>query len=139
MSWEKNYLKDIKSYSNIYFTFDDGSKGKLIGNWKLDYPSIPCIDDVLLVDGFTTNIMSISQLYDQYFMSTSMELNAQSHIKNILDEWRGPVQQTIATCDKSMPHSCLISKTGESELRHRKHGNLNLKSMKCIFGKKDIE
>lgn len=57
---ENNYLKDLKPYSNFYVTFGDGSKGKIIRKGKLNYPGLPNLYDVLFVEGFTTNIISIN-------------------------------------------------------------------------------
>lgn len=57
-------MKDNKSYSNRYVTLGDGAKGNIIGKWKLDYPGLPFHNDVLLVDGLTTNLNRINQLYD---------------------------------------------------------------------------
>lgn len=65
MTKERNYLKDIKLYSNNYVTFVNGAKGKIIGKGKIDYHGIPFFNHVLLVNGITTNLISISQLYDQ--------------------------------------------------------------------------
>lgn len=61
----KNYLKDLKPYSNFYVTFGDDSKGKIIGKGKLKYPGLPNLYDVLFVEGFTKNLTSISQPCDQ--------------------------------------------------------------------------
>lgn len=41
------------------------AKGKNIGKWKLDYPSLHCLNDMLLVKGLTVDIITISQLGDQ--------------------------------------------------------------------------
>lgn len=62
---EKNYLKDLKPYSNSSVTFGDGVKGKIIGKWKIDHSCLPILDDVLLIECATTNLISINQLCDQ--------------------------------------------------------------------------
>lgn len=66
MNEEKNHLKDIKSYYKIYVLSGDGSKGKIISKRKLDYPGLPCLNGVLLVDGITSNLISISKLCNRY-------------------------------------------------------------------------
>lgn len=53
--WKKNYLKDIKSYSNSYVTFGHGAKGKIMGKWKLDYYGISCLSDVLIIKDLIAN------------------------------------------------------------------------------------
>lgn len=65
MTSEKNYIKNIKPYSNNYISFGDGSRGKIVGKCQLDYLALPYHDDVLLVNGLTANLISISQLCDQ--------------------------------------------------------------------------
>lgn len=58
-------MKEVKPYTNSYVTFGDGTKGKIVGKGKLVYPGIPNLEYILLVGGLTTNIISISKLYDQ--------------------------------------------------------------------------
>ena len=61
----KNFLEDLKAYSSSFVTFGDGAKGKIKGIGKLVRYGSPCMDDVLLVEGLTANLISISQLCDQ--------------------------------------------------------------------------
>lgn len=65
MTGVKKYLVDIKSYSTNSITIGDGAKGEIKGVGKLVYTGLPRLDNVLLVKGLTTNLISISQLYDQ--------------------------------------------------------------------------
>lgn len=65
MYGEKNYLKEINPYTNIYVNFSDGGKGNIIGKGKLDYPSLPSLNDVLLVEDLTINLINISQQCNQ--------------------------------------------------------------------------
>lgn len=65
MIGEKNYLKEVKSYSNNYVTFGDGVKRKITRKGKLNYLGLSTLDDVLLVKSLITNLTSISQLCDQ--------------------------------------------------------------------------
>jgi hypothetical protein len=65
MTGETRHLKEVKSYSNSYVTFEDGAKGKIKGIGKLVSPDLPYLDNVLLVEGLTANLISISQLCDQ--------------------------------------------------------------------------
>jgi hypothetical protein len=60
MMGEKNYLKEVKPYSNSYVTFGNGAKGRIKGISKLVSPGLPCLDDVLLVEGLAANLTSIS-------------------------------------------------------------------------------
>lgn len=75
---EKNYLKEVKTYTNSYVTFDDGTKGKIMGKGKLVYPCLSNLEDALLVEGLTTNLISISHYVTMIFVSTSLVLNTLS-------------------------------------------------------------
>src|ERR1044072_1790975 len=65
MTGVKNFLEDLKAYSSSYVTFGDGAKGKINGIGILVRSGSPCLDDVLLVEGITVNLISISELCDQ--------------------------------------------------------------------------
>jgi len=65
MTGVKKYLVDIKSYSTNFVTFGDRAKGEIIGVRKLVCIGFSRRDDVLLVKGLATNLISINQLYDQ--------------------------------------------------------------------------
>ena len=67
MTGVKNLLVDIRSHSTSYVTFGDGFKGETKEIGKLNCPGIPNLENVLLVKGLTTNLISISQLCDQGF------------------------------------------------------------------------
>jgi hypothetical protein len=47
MMGEKNYLKEVKPYSNSYVTFGNGAKGRIKGISKLVSPGLPCLGDEL--------------------------------------------------------------------------------------------
>lgn len=64
MTGENNYLEELKPYSDRYVTFGDGAKGKIKGICKLVCPSFPCLNDMILVEGLTTNLININQLCD---------------------------------------------------------------------------
>jgi hypothetical protein len=65
MTAVNNFLEDLKAYTSRYVTFGDGARGKIIGIGKLIRPRSPILDDGLLVEGLTANLISISQLCDQ--------------------------------------------------------------------------
>lgn len=62
MTGKRNYLENGQPYFKIYVTFDDGAKMKIIGKCQLDYHGLPCLNDVLLVNDFNANLISINQL-----------------------------------------------------------------------------
>ncbi|GAA0173798.1 hypothetical protein LIER_41591 [Lithospermum erythrorhizon] len=44
---------------NDYVIFGGGEKGRIIGKWSLNVEGLPRLEDVLLVEGLTTNLISI--------------------------------------------------------------------------------
>jgi hypothetical protein len=65
MTGDRKYLKELRPCSKGSVTFGDGAKGRIKGIGKLRDPSLPYLDKVLLVEGLTTNLISISQLCEQ--------------------------------------------------------------------------
>ncbi|KAK2382478.1 gag-protease polyprotein [Trifolium repens] len=65
MTGDKKYLKELRPCSKGSVTFGDGAKGRIKGIGKLRDPILPYLDKVLLVEGLTTNLISISQLCEQ--------------------------------------------------------------------------
>jgi hypothetical protein len=65
MAGVDKYLEDVKPYARSYVTFGDGAKGKILGIGNLIKNGLPRLDNVLLVKGLTTNLISITQLCDQ--------------------------------------------------------------------------
>src|SRR4051812_23890888 len=59
------FLVDIKPCSTSYVTFGVRSKGEVKCVGKLDYIGQLNLDNVLLVNGITSNLISIIQLCDQ--------------------------------------------------------------------------
>ncbi|MCH81590.1 gag-pol polyprotein [Trifolium medium] len=114
MTGEKAYMKEVKSYSNSYVTFGDGAKGKIKGIGKLSGPDLPNIDNVLLVEGLTANLISINHEVMKGYRSKDNCYLWQSQQKNQSD-------------------SCMMTKEDETKLWHQKLGHLNLKSMRKII------
>lgn len=65
MTGNKTFFDDIKPYSASCVIYGDGAKGKVEGTGNLICSEHPRIDDVLLVEGLTINLISISQLCNQ--------------------------------------------------------------------------
>ena len=60
-----NFLDNIKFYTTNYVTFGDGARGKIVGICDMVSAGLPRLDNVLLVNGLTANLISISQLCDK--------------------------------------------------------------------------
>lgn len=65
MTWEKNFLTNLKACSSEHVIYGDSDKGRIIDKGKLQYVGLPPLSDVILVEDLTVNLISISQLYDQ--------------------------------------------------------------------------
>jgi hypothetical protein len=123
MTGEKAYLKEVKAYSNSYVTFGDGAKGRIKGICKLCGPDLPKHGNVLLVEGLTSNLISIRQLCDQ-------ELNVNfDNSKCIVSNKSQEVMKGTRSKEncymrqsqhKSQGISCMITKEDETKLWHQK-------------------
>lgn len=65
MTGDKNYISYLKVVGFRQVTFGEGATRKIDGKGKLKYPGLPALDDVMLVEGVTTYLISISQPCDQ--------------------------------------------------------------------------
>jgi len=65
MTGFKDLLGIEESCTTTYVTFGNGKKGKIIGTGNLISNDLPYLNNVLLVKGLTTNLISISQLCDE--------------------------------------------------------------------------
>ncbi|GAA0174620.1 hypothetical protein LIER_41752 [Lithospermum erythrorhizon] len=64
MTKNKSYLSKIEKVRSDYVTFGRGEKDRIVGKGLLSVDGLPKLKDVLLVEGLTTNLISISQLYN---------------------------------------------------------------------------
>ncbi|CAM8997743.1 unnamed protein product [Rhodiola kirilowii] len=63
MTGNSVFLSHIRHVEKMQFiTFADGRKGQVIGCGTLKVPDLPELEDTLLVEGLTMNLISISQL-----------------------------------------------------------------------------
>ena len=66
MTWDINNFATLSRYhEGGTVTFEDDSKGKIIGIGNINIGSSPLMEDVVLVDEVKHNILSISQLCDK--------------------------------------------------------------------------
>jgi len=70
MTGVNSFFENIRFCDSGYVTFGDGGKGKILGIGKLISDEIPKLENVFLVEGLFSNLISISQLCDQ-----GMEVN----------------------------------------------------------------
>ena len=65
MTSDCNYLTNLKLVSTGKVTLGDAAIGSIIGKGKLNVQGQPSFDDIMLVEGLTINLITISQLCDQ--------------------------------------------------------------------------
>ncbi|CAM8899906.1 unnamed protein product [Rhodiola kirilowii] len=75
MTGNSEYLSHIRPVDQMRFvTFADGRKSQVIGCGTLKVPDLPALEDTLLVEGLTMNLISISQLCDHgHYVSFSRD------------------------------------------------------------------
>ena len=59
------HIENIRPCEKGYVTFGDGGKGKICGIGNLISNGLPNLENVFLVEGICTNLISITQLCDQ--------------------------------------------------------------------------
>lgn len=67
MASDKNWFEsfvDMKVSGSV--TFGDGKKACILGKGTVKIIGLPALNDVILVDGLTTILLSISQLCDEF-------------------------------------------------------------------------
>ena len=129
MTGVKNLLVDVKSHSTSYVTFGDGAKGEIKGVRKLDCLGFPKLDNVLLVKGLTSNMISISQLCDKGF-----KVNFTKDECLVCNEKNEVVMKGIRSKDNcyqwvpqelNFSSTCVLAKENEVKLWHQKLGHLH--------------
>jgi hypothetical protein len=65
MTGENIFFKDIRPCNDGCVVFGDGSKGRVQGIGNICSDELPKLENVFLVKGLVSNLISISQLCDQ--------------------------------------------------------------------------
>ena len=65
MTSNREFLTNLQPCNLEFVTLGDGAKGIVIGSGFLKVPSIPKLENDLLVNGIKVKLISISQLCDQ--------------------------------------------------------------------------
>ncbi|MCH79544.1 gag-protease polyprotein [Trifolium medium] len=142
MTGVENYIENLKSYATSFVTFGDGAKGEIKGIGRLSTNGVPKLDNVLLVKGITTNLISISQLCDQgmkvnFTKSECLVTNDEGDLimkgvrsRDNCYHWIPLEEDNISTC--------LISKEEDVKLWHQKLGHLHLKGIKKAIANEAI-
>ena len=81
MTGNREFLINLQPCNLESVTFDDRGKGTVLGSISLKVPSMPKLENVLLVDGLKVNLITISQLCDDnlFVQFTKKKKNMSSH------------------------------------------------------------
>jgi len=96
-----SYIENVRPWEKGYVTFGDGGKGKIRGIGNLISNGLPKVENVFLVEGLFTNLISITQLCDQ-----GMEANFDRFGCKITDQEGDVLMRGIRTknnCYKWIP------------------------------------
>ncbi|GAA0142952.1 hypothetical protein LIER_03742 [Lithospermum erythrorhizon] len=137
MAGKKAYLTQICSLKGDHVTFGDGGKRKIIGKRKLNVDGLPHLTDVLLVEGLTTNLISISQLCNDgmkvLFGKEGCTVN-DSCEKTVMHKTR-----SVDNCYMWSSVQALSCRKGEdAELWHKRLGHTNYRNIHQIISKEAV-
>ncbi|MCH84114.1 copia-type polyprotein, partial [Trifolium medium] len=125
-----------------YVTFGDGAKGAIKGKGKIVSNDLPKLDDVLLVNGLTANLISISQLCD-----LNLRVNFTKEWCSVTNDNKEVIMKGVRSKDNcylwvpldfKVLSTCLMSKEDNVKLWHQKLGHMRLRGMKKIISKEAI-
>ncbi|MCH80969.1 gag-pol polyprotein [Trifolium medium] len=125
-----------------YVTFGDGAKGEIKGKGKIVNNDFPKLDDVLLVNGLTTNLISISQLCD-----LNLKVNFTKEGCSVTNDNKEVIMKGVRSKDNcylwvpldfKVLSTCYMSKEDVVKLWHQKLGHLHLRGMKKIISTEAI-
>ena len=109
-------------------TFGDGVRSMVIGSGLLKDPSMPELENVLLVDGLKVNLISISQLCDQ-----NLFVKFTKNKYSVLDNTNSCVMEDRISLDNcyllTFLGLSLTTSVTSSDIRHKRLGHISLKSL----------
>lgn len=76
---------ELEKCSTGHVTFGDGVTGNVVGKGNINRSNASILNDTKLIEGLSANLISISQLCDQVFVSASLKKSVKCSIKkNVL-------------------------------------------------------
>jgi hypothetical protein len=139
MYGSKKLVKDLRTgpCSAGYFTFGDSSRSKVLGLGNVVISQNVTVEDVMLVETLSYNLLSIAQLADMGFAtffdvgivvllwSKSLKVAFVGHVENGL--------YVIDFSEKvSKAATCLMAKVDVGWLWHRRLGHVNMRTLQCL-------
>ncbi|XP_012842820.1 PREDICTED: uncharacterized protein LOC105963014, partial [Erythranthe guttata] len=123
------FLKIYQQITGGAVTFGNGKKGEVLGKGSLNHENLPKLKNVLLVEGLTSNLISISQLCDQ-----DLEVRFNKFACRVLDKDENCVIQGTRSSDNcyilvSAGMNCFNSLSDSTVLWHKRLGHLNFDNL----------
>ncbi|XP_012834159.1 PREDICTED: uncharacterized protein LOC105955000 [Erythranthe guttata] len=120
MTGVKEFLKNYQQITGGAVTFGNGKKGEVLGKGSLNHENLPKLKNVLLVEGLTSNLISISQLCDQ-----DLEVRFNKFACRVLDKDENCVIQGTRSSDNcyilvSAGMNCFNSLSDSTVLWHKR-------------------
>ncbi|XP_040370261.1 uncharacterized protein LOC112183342 isoform X2 [Rosa chinensis] len=145
MTGEKSWFVSFSSeFTTGSVTFGDGKKAKVMGKGTVNTPGIPNLQNVLFVEGLHANLISVSQLTDDYedvnFNKTRC-IVTDNNGKNIMGGLRSKDNCYHVRANKSVEvQTCLKAKTSDDvlELWHRRLGHVNFQDLLKLSHKESV-
>ncbi|GAA0163499.1 hypothetical protein LIER_43650 [Lithospermum erythrorhizon] len=138
MIGNKSYLIKIEKLKGDCITFRGGAKGKITGKGCLSVDGLPELENVLLADGLTVNLISISQLCDEG-MKVAFTKEA-CVVSNISDKLIMKGTRSPDNCYLWSPHKVMSCRTEEDvEMWHIKLGHTNYRNIQQLIFKEAVK
>ncbi|XP_073277717.1 uncharacterized protein [Primulina huaijiensis] len=131
MTGSREHLTDYVEQRCGRVTYGGGAKGRIVGKGTLNVEGLPKLHNVLHVEGLNSNLISISQLFDDNLL-----VKFGKHKCEVFDE----ANICIMTGTRSSDNCCQISEEPlckhvqitEHDLWHKKLGHANFKTLKNL-------
>ncbi|GAA0159281.1 hypothetical protein LIER_43475 [Lithospermum erythrorhizon] len=138
MTGNRANLTCIKEVKTDFVTFGGGEKGKIVGKGALNVEGLPNLEEVLLVEGLTANLISISQLCDSG-LKVAFDKNT-CNVSNQNDDLIMQGSRSTDNCYLWTPcHRALTSQTqGDAELWHKRLGHTNYRNIRQLISRKAV-
>ncbi|XP_048423736.1 uncharacterized protein LOC125469828 [Pyrus x bretschneideri] len=129
--WFTTFTEDCK---NGAVTFGDGKRARIVGKREIKTLGIPCLKDVMLVDGLKANLISISQICDDDDVEVLFnKLKCCVKVASGIDIFEGKRSKDNCYCvnanESHVPNICNKATDDVLDLWHKRLGHMNCKDM----------
>ena len=137
MTGEKSMFQSLELRSGGDVKFGGNQKGKITGSGTIGNGNLPSISNVLLVEGLTHNLLSISQLsdngYDIIFNQKCCKVVSQKDVSILFNGKRKNNIYKINLSELKVQNvKCLMSVNDEQWAWHRRLGHINMRRISQI-------